>query len=121
LSNLDVSKNPDLGVLDCSSTQLINLDVSMNSRLIVLYCAFNQLASLDVSRNTILNFFDCSGNQLSSLDVSNNRNIWRLDIGEMPSLYKVCVWEMPFPQAFISVYKTNSPNVYFTTDCAGGK
>jgi len=37
----------------------------------------------------------------------------------MPSLYKVCVWEMPFPPAFVDVYTENSPNVYFTTDCTG--
>jgi hypothetical protein len=39
----------------------------------------------------------------------------------MPSLYKVCVWEMPFPPSypsyFVYVNKIDSPNVYFTTDC----
>jgi hypothetical protein len=32
----------------------------------------------------------------------------------MPSLSKVCVWEIPFPVTFDT---TNSPNVYFTNDC----
>jgi len=36
----------------------------------------------------------------------------------MPTLFKVCVWEMPFPPSGISIDTTNSPNVYFTTDCA---
>jgi len=35
----------------------------------------------------------------------------------MPSLNKVCVWEMPFPPAGVSVSTTDSPNIYFTTDC----
>jgi len=36
----------------------------------------------------------------------------------MSSLYKVCVWEMPFPPDGVSVDSTDSPNVYFTTDCS---
>ena len=40
-----------------------------------------------------------------------------LNISQMPTLYQVCVWEIPFPPAGVSVYTTNSPNVYFTTDC----
>jgi len=40
-----------------------------------------------------------------------------LGLRGMPSLYKVCVWEMPFPPANVSVDTTGSPNVYFTTDC----
>ena len=38
----------------------------------------------------------------------------------MPTLYEVCVWEMPFPPAdkVELVDTTGSPNVYFTTDCA---
>jgi len=38
-------------------------------------------------------------------------------IKDMPSLYKVCVWEIPFPPDGVYIYATNSPNVYFTTDC----
>jgi hypothetical protein len=35
----------------------------------------------------------------------------------MPSLYKVCVWTMPFPPAGVAVDTTGSPNVYFTMNC----
>jgi len=64
----------------------------------------------------------CGGNQLSNLDISNNDKIWRLKINDIPSLYKVCVWVVPFPPLIIfELNTTNSPNVYFTTDCAGGK
>jgi hypothetical protein len=35
----------------------------------------------------------------------------------MPSLYNVCVWEMPFPPVGVGVDTTNSPNVYFTSNC----
>jgi hypothetical protein len=39
----------------------------------------------------------------------------------MPTLYEVCVWEMPFPPAYQVelVDTTGSPNIYFTTDCSG--
>jgi hypothetical protein len=36
----------------------------------------------------------------------------------MPNLFKVCVWEMPFPPASIQVVIEGSPNAYFTTDCS---
>jgi len=56
------------------------------------------------------------------LDISNNSSISTLDIKEMPSLYEVCVWEMPFPpNNGVHVYTDGSPNVYFTTECTGGK
>jgi len=41
-----------------------------------------------------------------------------LELKDMPSLYKVCVWEMPFPPSGVEVFTSNSPNVYFTTDCS---
>jgi len=41
-----------------------------------------------------------------------------LYIQEMPSLYKVCVWQTPFPPDGVSVVYEGSPNVYFTTDCS---
>jgi len=40
-----------------------------------------------------------------------------LHIENLPALYKICVWEMPFPPTGVNVYKEGSPNVYFTTDC----
>ena len=35
----------------------------------------------------------------------------------MPTLYMVCVWEMPFPPVSVDVNANGSPNVYFTTEC----
>jgi len=60
----------------------------------------------------------CGGNLLTSLDLSKNIAINYLTIKSMPSLYKVCVWTMPFPPVGVEVDTTNSPNVYFTTDCS---
>jgi len=43
-----------------------------------------------------------------------------LNLSFMPTLYEVCVWEMPFPpdDKVDLVDTTGSPNVYFTTDCS---
>jgi len=41
-----------------------------------------------------------------------------LDISEMPSLYEVCVWTLPFPPEGFLVFTSGSPNVYFTTECS---
>jgi hypothetical protein len=66
----------------------------------------------------------CGGNQLSRLDISNNPGLrlttWEttLDIRNMPTLYKVCVWTIPFPPEGMQVDSTGSPNVYFTTECS---
>ena len=57
-------------------------------------------------------------NQLSTLDVSHNAALTLLRLNEMPSLNKVCVWEMPFPPEGVEVDTTGSPNVHFTTDCS---
>ena len=141
LTSLDVSNNTALEVLWCYSNQLTTLDVSNNTALRVLYCYSNQLTTLDVSNNTALETLYCYSNQLTSLDVSNNTALIRLEcsfcelttlnisnntaltfiyLNDMPSLNKVCVWEMPFPPDGVDVETTNSPNVYFTTECSGG-
>jgi len=101
--------------------KLTSLDVSNNAALIGLECQNNSLSSLYVSKNTDLGGLYCGSNKLISLDISKNNKIEILKISEMPSLYKVCIWEMPFPASIVSLDTTNSPNVYFTTDCAGRK
>jgi len=58
------------------------------------------------------------------LDISNNTalgirwyKVTEIDISQMPTLYQVCVWTMPFPPSGVFVNTTGSPNVYFTMDC----
>ena len=110
--------------LDVSGTYSANGEIeSMKGieafiNLDTLDCNFNQLTSLDVSKNTVLTSLICNDNQLTGLDVSNNIVLEGLDLSYMPSLYKVCVWEMPFPPAGVTVNTTDSPNVYFTTYCS---
>jgi Leucine-rich repeat (LRR) protein len=118
LTNLDVSGFTILKNLRCANNQLTNLNVSYNTLLEELDCFNTQLSSLDVSNNTVLDTFWCGSNQLATLDVSNNTNLTDLQLGGMPTLYEVCVWETFFisPDDY-NLVTTGGPNVYFTTDC----
>lgn len=60
----------------------------------------------------------CSKNQLTYLDVSKNNALEGLDIQQMPTLYQVCVLELPFPPDGVYIDTIDSPNVYFTTECS---
>jgi Leucine-rich repeat (LRR) protein len=120
LTSLDVSDCIALEALYCGFNQLTSLDISNNTALTYLDCDDNQLTSLDVSKNTALIGLDCDENQLTSLDVSKNTDLHWLSLQNMPTLYDVCVWELPFPPADKDDYVVDtagSPNVYFTTDC----
>ncbi len=134
LTDLDVTNNTELAVLLCNDNQLSSLDVTNNPKLSFdfavpgLDCSNNLLTRLDVSNNIELRELVCSGNQLTSLDISNNIYLFNLELSDMPSLGQVCVWES-FPVFFVDenlreydvdIDTTNSPNVYFTTECASG-
>ncbi len=141
LSSLDVSQNPALKELIIFSTDIRNIDLSKNTALRKLYlnyllefsgvldvsnntellrlrCSNIRLTELDVSNNINLVHLDCSWNQLTSLDISNNIELDYISVHDMSSLYKVCVWTMPFPPEGVDVSDLYSPNVYFTTDCS---
>jgi len=120
LSILDVSNNTALKLLNLTNNQLSSLDVSNNTALIGLSLWGNQLNSLDVSNNTALDNLNCGFNQLTNLNISNNTALVSIGIHDMPSINEVCVWEMPFPPDGVGVDMTNSPNVFFTTDCTSG-
>jgi hypothetical protein len=119
----------NLEVLDCAENRLTTLDVSGNTALKKLYCSYNFITRLDVTECTLLSRLSCSNNRLKYLNISNNRNLLDcegdscnavLDLSNMPTLYGVCVWEMPFPPADKIEYvdTTGSPNVFFSTDCS---
>ena len=79
MTTLDVSNNPELYWLFCSSNQLSSLDVSNNTSLADLRCNNNQLVNLDLSYNPELLIFNGNDNDLSSLNLK----------GRHPSEYEV--------------------------------
>lgn len=78
LSEIDVSRNTKLEVLDLSWCNIAKLDVSKNTALKELFCGYNNLKELDVSNNTALTRLHCYRNQLTELDVSNNTELTSL-------------------------------------------
>ena len=78
LTELDVSRNTNLGFLSCPYNKLASLDVSQNIKLSGIECEGNNLTSLDVSQNKQLKSLWCAENDLVELDVSQNPNLVRL-------------------------------------------
>ena len=79
LTQLDLSKNPDIDYLNCSENPLEQLDVS-HLELEYLYCSHNDLEQLDVKNSKWLKELDCSKNELTKLDV---------DVTHKPNLVRV--------------------------------
>ena len=96
LTELDVSKNPDLYNLNCSGNQLVKLDITSNPDLWGLYCDDNQLTELDVSGHTDLYSLSCSNNRLTALSLGylpylgfigcSNNQLEELDVSQCPDL-----------------------------------
>ena len=76
---LDLSHNPALRVLECSTNILKSLDLSHNPALRVLDCSCNELSSLDLSHNPALVKLNCCWNIFTSLDLSHNPALTILD------------------------------------------
>ena len=79
LTNLDVSENKKLEILDCSGNQLTELNMSQNVELTELDCWENQLQELDVSNNTKLTSLGFYDNQLTEIDVSKCNGLIELE------------------------------------------
>ena len=118
----DLSAKMNLAYFRCENNQLSSLpDLSSNTALISLWCFNNQLTSISgLSDNTVLTTLLCNDNQLTGLDISGCIALEELDLSNMPTLNCVCVWEVPFPPAGVTVNIANSPYVYFDTECVAG-
>lgn len=74
ITSLDISNNPHLKYLDCSSCTLLTaLNIDKNASLQYLNCSLCDLAELNINNNTSLQYLNCSFTSLFNLDVSNNR------------------------------------------------
>ena len=73
LTNINLSNNESLEVLECGYNEVSELDVSHNKLLKILNCEHNKLSKLDISHNGMyLKELNCENNQLSELDVTHN-------------------------------------------------
>lgn len=118
LSSLDVSNNLLLEELICGRNNLSELDLSQNQELTRLILNNNLFTSLDLSSNTGLTTMISCGNQLMRLDISQHSLLTKIGVDNMPMLTEVCVWTLPFPPGGIIVLQEFSPNIVFTTTCS---
>ena len=75
LTELDVSHNPLLRILEFNNNHITSIDLSHNPELESICCRSNAMQSIDISHNTHLVWFDASVNHLESLDVSANHEV----------------------------------------------
>lgn len=79
ISEIDLSKNPELGVLYCDYNQIYDLDLSKNTELTELQCSNNYIANLDVSNLPKLKLLYCEVNQIKSLKMGSKESLQELD------------------------------------------
>ena len=82
ISNLDISKNTKLTSLDCSENIISNLDLSNNTALTSLISSKNRITSIDLSLHTVLNYLDCSDNVITSLVLPQNAPLTKIFCGK---------------------------------------
>lgn len=82
VSTLNVTKNPNLMILNISDTPINTIDLSGNPYLVEFYCANEgrmsadqKFTSIDLSHNTELQRIFIDGNRLTTLDVSKQWNL----------------------------------------------
>ena len=80
LTQIDVSKNRKLQMLDVRNNGMKKLDVSKNTELTSLWCGENKFTSIDVSKNRKLEEFYCAECALRSIDLSKNTNLREVEV-----------------------------------------
>ncbi|MBO4883710.1 MAG: hypothetical protein J5602_00215 [Clostridia bacterium] len=84
LTELDVSRNPELVLLACQGNRLTDLNVRGNPLLQTLQAEQMRLTSLDVSLNPELSILIVGSNSISQLDLSHNPKLEYLDVFRNP-------------------------------------
>lgn len=75
INNVDLTKNINLKLFDCSVSNISTIDVSKNINLESLTCDSTKISSIDVSQNQNLKYFRCNANSINALDLTNNSNL----------------------------------------------
>ena len=97
LTELDLSKNPNVSFLDCSKNKIKSLDLSGLKDLDYLDCQNNKLTELDLTNNTKLSHVEANMNYITTLTMSNEypkltyfmaygNDFKKLDISKCPLL-----------------------------------
>lgn len=78
VTEIDVTKAPNLVTLKCDDNKIVVLDLEQNAKLKTLFCQINKLNRLDVDKLTNLRMLACAGNRLSELNLEKNLELREL-------------------------------------------
>jgi len=81
LTDLDLTLNNNLVVLNCQDNLLTNLSLPNTLSLVTIYCDNNQLMSLDISNNGALQILSCENNQIDAINLVGHSDLEVLNIG----------------------------------------
>ena len=104
--------------LNCSSNAISNLDLSNNIELAVIDCSLNQIDNLDFRLNLKLTSLICNSNSLQRLDVRNGNNNNQLNIfnaTKNPSLFCINVDDVNYSKSAAGWLEDNPG--FYNTDC----
>lgn len=79
ITELDLTNNTSLLVLNCGHNQLTTLNVSGLGNLIRIRCDYNNLSTVDLSGLSNLTEFFCTYNQMTSLDFTTSPNLFFIE------------------------------------------
>ena len=82
LTSIDVSKCPNLDLLQIEHSSITQIDLSKNTNLQYLYLEYSMLTQLNVSKNTKLIELCCMGNRLTSLSLGSLTKLRWLQCGK---------------------------------------
>lgn len=83
LSEIDLSKMPDLECLNLADAYLKDIDISNNLKLDQLTLSNNRLSSLDLSKHKALTLLNLSKSGLKEIDLSNQTELTWLSLNDM--------------------------------------
>jgi len=76
LKSIDLSKNPNLAIVDLTNNRLESIDVSNNPAITHLYLKNNKLTNIDLSKNTNLYSVYLSGNNMDYSTLPLPKDTW---------------------------------------------
>lgn len=82
ITELNLTGNPELILVQCDKNRLTSLDVSENPKLKYLYAGWNRLSGLNITNNPYLEYLSCYQCYLRKLDVSKNNRLKYLNCAE---------------------------------------
>lgn len=117
ITHIDLSQNTLLEKLSLYENQLTQLDISTCAKLTECAVSKNQLQSVDVSNNPLLTKLLCDNNQLTHLDLRNGNNtiLESFSCKENPNLYCVSVDDPSDPKW--DTYRSTT-DFQFCSDCS---